>query len=461
MKKTRANLFFVYSLIVTLLFLILLTLILPLTSGGDRVIATLILVGGLAVVVVLFYQIYLNYIKPVHQITGTLQELIRGNYKARAFESYHYGTGRLAQSVNQLARNLQYLNRQEKMHGRQLHTVIDHMESGLMLIDEQGYVHLVNRKFIEQFGKTEEAYHNKIYYHVMDQQKVYQAVQEAFLYEQTVKGSITQSKDGQVSHLEFVGAPFFNESRELRGVVLVFHDITDLKKVEQMRKDFVANVSHELKTPITSIKGFAETLLDDELTNIELQRKFLTIIYKESDRLQALIHDLLELSKLEKEEFRLKIAKVNMTELLSDSVEIVRSQAEQKAIEIKFEVANELFLTGDAPRLKQVFLNLLYNAINYTSEGGTILLRAKQTDQWLEVQVSDTGIGIPKALIDRIFERFYRVDKARSRNTGGTGLGLAIVKHILEAHDGLIQVESELDAGSTFTVSIPLTLNNH
>ncbi|MBM7541894.1 two-component system histidine kinase PnpS [Amphibacillus cookii] len=455
-KQTPIRLFFSYAVIASLLFLALLALIVPLTSGGDRAIAAMILIGSYAVIIVLFYQIYLNYVKPVKGITAILNELIKGNYKVRAQESFHHDTGRLAYSVNRLARNLQDLNRQEKMHDRQLRTVIDNMESGIMLIDEQGYVHLVNRKFTEQFGKSVADYHDKLYYEVIDRRKIHQTVQEAFLYEQTVKESITLEHDSKKSYIEIVGAPFFNEKHDLRGVVLVFHDITDLKRVEQMRKDFVANVSHELKTPITSIKGFAETILDDDATDATVQRKFLTIIYNESDRLQALIHDLLELSKLEKEEMKLKLSKVNIVNLIEESIDIVRGQAEKKAITLNFKFDEDLILTGDAARLKQVILNLLYNAINYTPNDGAIYIEAKKINHACEVAIKDNGIGIPRSMLNRIFERFYRVDKARSRNTGGTGLGLAIVKHIVEAHHGSIHVKSELNKGSRFSVRLPI-----
>ncbi|SEO85585.1 two-component system, OmpR family, phosphate regulon sensor histidine kinase PhoR [Amphibacillus marinus] len=455
MNRPKSQLFLVYTIIVALLFLALLSLIVPLSNGSDRIMIIVVLIGAFAIVEIILYQIYLNYIAPVKLINVIMKELVKGNYKVRAFESYHHDSGKLAKSVNQLARNLQDLNRQEKMQSRQLNTVIDNMESGIMLIDEQGYVHLVNRKFTDQFGKQSEDYYGRIYYEVLDQAKIYQTVQEAFLYEQSVKASITLNNGDQKTYIEVVGAPFFNEEKDLRGIVLVFHDITDLKRVEQMRKDFVANVSHELKTPITSIKGFAETMLDDDVDQ-NIQTRFLKIIYNESDRLQSLIHDLLELSKLEKDELKLKFTNIKVVDLIEECIDIVSGQADKKSITITFEQNNRPQITGDEARIKQVILNLLFNAINYTGGFGIINIALQYEKQWLRVEVRDNGIGIPGEAQARIFERFYRVDKARSRNTGGTGLGLAIVKHIVEAHHGFIEVESELNKGTAFYVYLPV-----
>lgn len=455
MLKSNTRLFFTYTVVIILIFLSTALLILPLVEGSDRVVVLLTLIGVFFVFGVILYQLFLNYIKPLRAATSVMEQLVKGNYKIRAYENFSHDAGSLANSINQLARNLQDLNRQEKMQGRQLRTVIDNMESAVMLLDEKGYVHLVNRKFITLFGETESSYIGNLYYDVMKQEKVYQAVQEAFLYEQNVKDSITLGSLSERRYVEIVGAPIFTESKDLRGVVLVFHDITDLKRVEQMRKDFVANVSHELKTPITSIKGFAETMLDEQMDDPQIQNKFLRIIYNESDRLQALVHDLLELSKLEKEEMKLRMKKVQITHILDDIIAIIEAQANKKAIAFHVKIDQNIMIYVDPDRLKQVVANLLYNAINYTPNNGQVTLTVKEENGLVEISVEDDGMGIPSEMCDRIFERFYRVDKARSRNTGGTGLGLAIVKHIVEAHDGSIKVESIEEQGSKFTVFLP------
>jgi two-component system phosphate regulon sensor histidine kinase PhoR len=305
------------------------------------------------------------------------------------------------------------------------------------------------------FGKNARDYVGFLYYDVLEDETIHQTVQETFLYEKTVKTSIAYVQDADRNYMEIVGAPIFNEKKMLKGAVLVFYDITELKKLEIMRKDFVANVSHELKTPITSIKGFAETLLDGAADDRETREKFLAIILEESKRLQLLIADLLTLSKLEKDELHIQVTEVNASKLLYDVLPIFKQQAEAKQIQVTSHIGHGLTMRVDADRFKQVIINLLANAIGYTPKYGEITVTMDETETCIHIAVADTGIGIPKGAIPRIFERFYRVDKARSRNTGGTGLGLAIVKHIMEVHNGEIIVESELNRGTTIHVYFP------
>jgi len=241
----------------------------------------------------------------------------------------------------------------------------------------------------------------------------------------------------------------------LRGAVLVIYDITEFKKVETMRKDFVANVSHELKTPITSIKGFAETLLDGAAEEPEVRTQFLNIIFEESKRIEHLIEDLLVLSKLEKDESLINVEHIEVDYMLDDILPVVEQQALQKNIDMKVEMDQNVTLEADEEKIKQILFNLVTNAISYTPEKGSVSIKIKEEEHDVCFIVQDTGIGISEQDLPRIFERFYRVDKDRSRETGGTGLGLAIVKHIVEAHQGKIDVDSELGKGTTFKVYIP------
>ncbi|WP_079708284.1 two-component system histidine kinase PnpS [Paraliobacillus ryukyuensis] len=458
MKQSSTKLFILYAFVVTLILTAIGFIIMPLVTNNERLIVFLTLFCGLIIFLIMIHQIMDRYIKPVQSAATAASELVKGNYKVRTYEKQYGDAGKLSNSINMLARFLQETTIQEKIQGNQLRTVINNMESGVMLIDERGYVNLVNRKFLQLFGRSKKDYVGYLYYNVLEQESIHRAVQEAFLYEEKVKNAFTIEMEIEKRYLEIVGAPVFNETRTLKGAVLVFHDITDLKHLEQMRKDFVANVSHELKTPITSIKGFAETLLDEELDDLALQQKFLKIIYKESDRIQALVHDLLELSKLEKDEMQLHYQHVQLSEDVNQEIlPIIQHQAENKNIQFIVDVEDNLTLEGDLNRLKQVFINILNNAVNYTSAGGCIYLNVKQIDDTIQIEVRDTGIGMSEDQIPRIFERFYRVDKARSRNTGGTGLGLAIVKHIVEAHKGKIEVHSRLEEGTTFTIHLPKT----
>ncbi|GGM26708.1 hypothetical protein GCM10011351_10590 [Paraliobacillus quinghaiensis] len=459
MTKASSRLFFTYILVVTIVLTAIGLITLPLVIGDDKIIVFLALLGCYIIFLVIIYQLFDRYIKPVKKAAAAAEELVQGNFRARTYETQYGDVGKLSNAINLLAKNLQEMATQEKMQESQLRTVIDNMESGVMLIDERGYVHLVNRKFLNLFGKKRKDYIGYLYYDVLEQERIYKAVQEAFLYEDKVKTAITIVKEIEQYYVEIVGAPIFNDSNVLKGAVLVFHDITELKRLEQMRKDFVANVSHELKTPITSIKGFAETLIEENMDDKNIRSKFLDIIYKESERIQALVDDLLELSRLEKEEMHLRFEQINITNLSQEISTIIQQQAYKKEIKFVANIQNDILINGDPYRLKQVFINLLNNAINYTPQGGKVFLEVKLLSDYLQIVVQDSGIGIPEDDMNRIFERFYRVDKARSRNTGGTGLGLAIVKHIVEAHKGYIQVKSEVEKGSTFYVYLPMHKN--
>lgn len=260
-------------------------------------------------------------------------------------------------------------------------------------------------------------------------------------------------------HFEVYGAPIIGTNDVWKGILLVFHDITELKRLEQMRKDFVANVSHELKTPITSIKGFTETLLDGAMNDKNTLEAFLNIILQESGRLQTLIQDLLDLSKIEQQGFKLNIQTVDLVMMLNDVITILEGKANEKGISLMLETSGEhIIVEGDLYRLKQIFINLINNAITYTPNGGMVTVKIIENKKTVTAKVKDTGIGINKDEIPRIFERFYRVDKARSRNSGGTGLGLAIVKHLVEAHKGNISVQSQFGKGTEFTIEFHKTL---
>jgi len=225
----------------------------------------------------------------------------------------------------------------------------------------------------------------------------------------------------------------------------------------------VANVSHELKTPIAAVKGFAETLLAGALNDKETAVSFLQIIFDESERLNRLIGDILELSKIESKRIPMQFSPVYLPEFLEKSLNVLRKEAEKKHIELSMQVDDDIYIEADEDRLRQIFINLLSNGINYTQDGGKVKVRVEPLDmnadgdyERLRIIVSDTGIGIPKKDLPRIFERFYRVDKARSRSSGGTGLGLSIVKHLVELHRGTIRVDSEVGMGTKFTIELPV-----
>lgn len=222
-----------------------------------------------------------------------------------------------------------------------------------------------------------------------------------------------------------------------------------------MRQEFVANVSHELRTPLTSIKGFVETLLAGNLDDRALTERFLKIISGETDRMIALINDLLDLSRIESGKQPLNLEPVDLKELFDDTIMILQSKADAKKMTVQNLIYDPVTVEGDAKLLKQVAINLLDNAIKYTPEGGTVTVEAVKSPDEVEIIVSDNGVGIPAQHLDRVFERFYRVDKGRSRNMGGTGLGLAIVKHIVDKHKGSICAESRVGKGTKMRLTLP------
>ena len=241
-------------------------------------------------------------------------------------------------------------------------------------------------------------------------------------------------------------------------LMLFLQEITEEKRLEALKKDFVANVSHELRTPLASIKGYAETLLDGGMDDKITLREFLRVIDKHAGRMSRLIDDLLVLSRLEAHEMPLVIESVDMRELVSSIAEGFKKQAADKGITLQAGIDEGLpKISSDRGRVEQVMLNLLDNAIKYTPSGGAVNVRVSAADGVIRVDVNDTGIGIPPQDIPRIFERFYRVDKARSRELGGTGLGLAIVKHIINSLNGKVWVESAPSKGSTFSFTLKQT----
>lgn len=244
----------------------------------------------------------------------------------------------------------------------------------------------------------------------------------------------------------------YDEDKE--GMLLVVSDITFIKKLEKIRSDFVANVSHELKTPLTSIKGFVETLKDGAIEDKEIAGKFLNIIEVEVERLVRLINDLLYLSEIENAKIQVTEDEVNVKEVLEECIELLRFKAESKNIKMQLRLDDKLKMRIHKDWLKQIFINLIDNAIVYNKENGEVIIEVERLDEKITIRVKDTGIGIPQDEIERIFERFYRVDKGRSRKLGGTGLGLSIVKHIVELYNGKIYVQSEVGKGSEFTIVI-------
>ncbi len=335
----------------------------------------------------------------------------------------------------------------------QQQVLFNSMLEGLLLLDRSRKIYLVNRAFKNLFGlKTE--LRGKTIVEALRLHELDELVQRVEAEQQVLDYEI-KLPDLNERWLQVNAAVITNAAGERDGTILVFRDLTRLKQLERTREEFVANVSHELRTPLSLIKGYVETLLDGARDNPEVAERFLKIIERNAQRLDLLIQDLLTISALESEKIKLNLQPVELRTLAEKVLTDLHAKAENKNVEL-FNDVPELTASGDVNRLDQVLANLVDNAIKYGRAEGSVRVGGEKLDDGrLEIFVRDDGPGIPAESLDRVFERFYRVDKARSRDQGGTGLGLSIVKHIVQAHGGEVRVESELGKGATFFFTLP------
>ena len=328
------------------------------------------------------------------------------------------------------------------------------MQEGVMVLSVDGTLRLINPAMERMIGRQGAELTGKSYWEVIRQPRLHEFIAHAL-----AGGAGATTEIGLGTGPDRIFQVYTSSLSEGEGyspgLVLVFHDITDLRRLEQVRKDFVANVSHELRTPLTAIKGYVEALRDDPKVELPQRNRFLEIIETHTDRLNLIITDLLLLSKIESGQIPLKQEPVELGLLINRTLGLLSHQIDRKQHKMVLNIPATLPpVLGDEERLGQVFSNLLDNAVKYTPDKGTLTITAVLNDRMIEVGIEDTGIGIPPKDLSRIFERFYRVDKARSRELGGTGLGLAIVKHLVEAHGGTVFAESS-GKGSRFTVKLP------
>jgi two-component system, OmpR family, phosphate regulon sensor histidine kinase PhoR len=344
---------------------------------------------------------------------------------------------------------------QQRATGRmqtQQAALFDSMIEGLLLLDESGRIQLANRAFAGLFDITGDV-RGKTVLEVVRQHELAALVGRVVAEKQALGYEL---KPGGPSGrwLQVNAAAIVNSAGEKHGAVLVFHDLTRLKQLERTREEFVANVSHELRTPLSLIKGYVETLLEGAKDNPEVATKFLQTIQRNSERLQFLIEDLLTISELESGRLKMNLQPVPLRPLVDKVLEDFKKQAAARGVALANAVP-DLTAQADADRLQQVLANLVDNAIKYGRNEGRVKVSGRDADGGIELCVEDDGPGIPLEARDRVFERFYRVDKARSREQGGTGLGLAIVKHIVQSHGGKVWAGSEPGKGAAFFFTLP------
>ena len=408
--------------------------------------------------VILYGGLYQTLIRPIRDVKEAFQQFMGGDLRWRThLADFHDELGELGGQFNQWADFVQTKIQGLSTNVAESEALLASMEEGVLILDSLGHVRKMNEamgKIIFPFSSRDMGKH---YLEVLRDPELNQLILSTLEGKQPQRGSFTPIGRGKT------GKTFLIQSSLIRnhgggedGVVIIFHDVTDLKRLERIRQEFVANVSHELRTPLTAIRGYVEALLDGGLESLEEARRFLGIIGRHTDRMEKIVSDLLLLSEMEAPDRSLKKENLALPELARSAAEALEPVAESKRQCLAVEISSDLPLVrGDSQKIYQVLVNLLQNAIQYTPEGGQIRVQGRSSTAGVEILVSDTGIGIPSSELARIYERFYRVDKGRSRESGGTGLGLSIVKHIIEAHGGWVRVESEPGQGSRFTVFLP------
>lgn len=417
------------------------------------------LVGWAAVAAVLIALLF-SYVlsnltsKPLRDMADAAARIGHGGSKARIPVISHDEIGMLAGVLNDMSERIEDQVQRLSAEKQRLDTILSGMGEGVMVTDPDGIITLVNPAFRRLFSITGEVEGKKLVEisRHPDLLESFNDLGKPDTNELVREISIQPNECTLLTHW----VPL-NVDGVRQGVVAVFHDISDLKKAENMRRDFVANVSHELRTPVTIIKGYAETLLDGALeADPGRAKRFVEIISSHSERLTNLINDILTLSSLETKEALLELNPIDVSGTIAKACMLLQEGAAQKNIAIVNESAGATLprVMADQGRLEQVVVNLLENAIKYTPAGGSVRLFTEAEGEFVKVSVADTGIGIPFKDLPRIFERFYRVDEARTREQGGTGLGLAIVKHIVQLHGGNVSVTSLPGQGSVFSFTL-------
>lgn len=395
--------------------------------------------------------------KPINDIMTVAKSLSDKQYEVR-YKGDAYGeVADLGQTINELATSLEEQTQEIEQNDKRLYELINHLVIGVMLIDEHRTIKMVNPAMSVILGEDVNKLVGNSYVEATKSYGLSHLIEIAYQKNEKQNDEIYfyYPKD-KIVDANIV--PIDGKEPGEQNLIVLLYDITEIRRLEKVRTDFVTNASHELKTPVTALKGFSETLLDGAMEDKEVLKQFLEIMLAESSRLDFLVNDILELSKLEQKQVPMNMQEVNLTEAVLSTFQLVKQTADKKEMQLNLIEEDTLFITVDSSRLKQILANLINNAVVYTQDSGEVTVTIRKEKNQAVILVSDNGIGIPEDEQDRIFERFYRVDKARSRNSGGTGLGLSIVKYLVENLNGSIDVESKLGLGTTFIVKLPIQL---
>jgi two-component system phosphate regulon sensor histidine kinase PhoR len=394
---------------------------------------------------------------PMREMREGAERFAAGDFSRKLLVPTTVEFAAVAEAMNRMAAELDDELRTLTRERNEREAVLESMVEGVLAVDPEGRVIAVNPAASrlldigpqDVLGMSIEA--------TVRNPELQRAVLAVLTGEQPVETDLTVYVGGEDRYLQANGSLLHTEDGAVAGAVVVVNDVTRLRRLEEVRSDFVANVSHELKTPVTSIKGFAETLADGALDDPEASRRFLRIIAGQADRLNAIIEDLLSLSSLERgaEGREVALQEARLADVLAVAAEVCGLKAGAKGIAVTVECPDDLYAEINPPLLEQAMVNLLDNAIKYSPEDTTVVVSASQSGGETVIAVTDEGVGISREHLPRLFERFYRVDRARSRDLGGTGLGLSIVKHIAQVHGGSVSVDSLVGRGSTFRIHLP------
>jgi two-component system, OmpR family, phosphate regulon sensor histidine kinase PhoR len=414
----------------------------------------LVVVCVLFAVTVLF--LWQRWAGPWSHIEQLVSQIARGERPSTFLVNGGADPHRIGLVLENISSRQQELERQIASRESGTQTILGAMEDGLLVVDSRSRIVLVNPTFEKLFELRDPAVGVPLV-EAVRHATLDQLVTETLLTGEAMRSelSLADSRTHSERHIEVNAVPI-KRADEVTGAVVLFHDITELKRLDQIRRDFVANVSHELRTPLSILRGYIETLLDEPETSREELTRILLIMERHSKRLRQLVDDLLSLAQLESSHANLELGMVTVDDLFKNVIRDWKEKLAAKNLKVAIDLPSEtLTLRADGTRLEEVLHNLLDNAMKFSHENGQIHLRAARRGSDIVLSVADNGLGISKEHLPRIFERFYRADKARSRELGGTGLGLAIVKHIVQLHGGRVEAESELARGTTIHVVFP------
>ena len=434
---------------------------LPVTAIDQKLnsIQTQIAFGGLLIALVaagISLYVSRRISQPIEKMKQGAEHFARGDLLHRLPETDSEEIGSLADALNQMAAQLDDRIKTIINQRNELEAILSSMEEGVIAFDRDERIISINQAAARIFEKTSKHMLNRSIQEVIRNPELQQFVTQALSSTDNLEGDITLYREGE--RIIYLHSTSLRDSSEDQiGVLVVMNDVTRVRRLENIRRDFAANVSHEIKTPLTAIKGFVETLRHGSVKNPEEIERFLGIIEKHVNRLTAILEDLISLSRIEQDDEKkaIKLQKNPIKNVLQTAIGNCREKADLKDITIDYVCEENLFAMIDPTLLEQALVNLLDNAITYSHEGSSVQVSAFQKHDSIIISVQDHGTGITKEHLPRIFERFYRADKARSRDLGGTGLGLAIVKHITQAHGGYATVESTPGKGSTFSLHLP------